>query len=67
MKLYSRNHIMLLFCMLLMSCYSKEARLKKQIKTWNERAKDLAPDTNSSLKRIKDSIPERYPDSVNKR
>lgn len=39
--------------MLLVSYYAKEARLKKQIKTWNERAKDVAGDTNGSLKRNK--------------
>jgi hypothetical protein len=56
--LYSRNYIIILpFCILLVSCYSKETRLKKQIKMWNERIKSAVPDTSSFLKRIKDSIP----------
>lgn len=41
MRLHSRNYIMLLLCVLLISCYSKEVRLKKQIKTWNERTKPV--------------------------
>jgi hypothetical protein len=47
-----------------MSCYSKEARLKKQIKTWEERTKDIVPDSNSFIRKTKDSTSQVRSDSV---
>lgn len=59
-----RYTITLLLCIFLMSCYSKEARLKKQIKTWEERTKDIVPDSNSFTRKTKDSTSQVRSDSV---
>ena len=53
----SHNYSMLfLLCTFFASCYSKEARVKKQIETWKERTRGMVPDTPTATERARDSL-----------